>query len=182
VSLSAQLYFESQNWTLPLGRCTANAYLATCKKRIMVRLGTALLGKVYSNCDGLHVLNASHRNYMFIPLISPPPSRRLYKRKGGGGGHAGGGHEGGDSGGSHPGSSGSHGGDDGGSGGSSHPTSGDPGSSDTGSTSKSVPGLGSASVTLYGSGGGSSMTIPSGDLFSGRSEGGGTRDEVFGTQ
>ncbi|KAF7314315.1 hypothetical protein MKEN_00904100 [Mycena kentingensis (nom. inval.)] len=44
----------------------------------------------------------------------------------------------------------------------------------TGGTSKSA--------SSYGTGGGRATTIPSGQLFAGRSEGGGTRGQVFGTR
>ncbi|KAJ7935676.1 hypothetical protein B0H13DRAFT_1949166 [Mycena leptocephala] len=40
----------------------------------------------------------------------------------------------------------------------------------------------SKSATSYGAGGGPSVTIPSGQLFSGRPEGSGTRAEVFGSR
>jgi len=104
---------------------------------------------------------------MFVPLISTAERRTLVRRKGGGakgGGGAGKSGSGGTSKGSGSGS-----GSDGSSG----------GISKTSSISSSGA---SKSVTSYGAGGGKVITIPSGELFSGRSEGGGTRNEVLGTK
>jgi len=93
-----------------------------------------------------------------VPLFSPPTQKKkkLGRRKGGGG--KGGGGFGGGKGG---------------------------GSSSGGGTKGSVPISGSSgksSATSYGGGGGKVTTIPSGSLFSGRTQGGGTRQEVFGNQ
>ncbi|KAJ6477406.1 hypothetical protein C8R47DRAFT_1178762 [Mycena vitilis] len=59
------------------------------------------------------------------------------------------------------------------------------GAGGTGGTTRSTPisaaGT-SKSATSYGAGGGPAVTIPSGQLFSGRVEGTGTRAQVFGTQ
>ncbi|KAI9569797.1 hypothetical protein HD554DRAFT_2087454 [Boletus coccyginus] len=60
------------------------------------------------------------------------------------------------------------------------------GSSSAGKTS-TVPlststASGKTSATAYGSGGGSTIIIPAGQLFAGRSAGGGTRSEVVGTR
>ncbi|KAJ7863080.1 hypothetical protein B0H14DRAFT_2739233 [Mycena olivaceomarginata] len=55
----------------------------------------------------------------------------------------------------------------------------------TGGTSRSSPVTtpgGSKSATSYGAGGGTPAIIPSGQLFAGRSEGGGTRGQIFGTR
>lgn len=109
---------------------------------------------------------------MFVPLVTPI-SQRLYRRKGGGGGGKGGGGDGGgdDGGGSSSGSSGS--------GSTSGRSSGTP---------ESVPLTGSAatggktSAVAYGSGGFPEQTIPQGQFFAGRSQGGGVRSEVFGTR
>ncbi|KAI0692893.1 hypothetical protein BC835DRAFT_1306962 [Cytidiella melzeri] len=97
---------------------------------------------------------------MYVPFVTANVER-LYKRKGGGGKGKGGGA-----------SSSSGGSSEGGS------SSGSKVSSPvTGST-----GGRHTTATTYGSGGGKSSTIPSGQLFAGRTEGGGTRSQVFGTQ
>ncbi|GLB42473.1 hypothetical protein LshimejAT787_1104880 [Lyophyllum shimeji] len=98
---------------------------------------------------------------MFVPFISVPSnkrSRKLYRRKGGGGGGRGGG-----GGGKGGGSSG------GGGAGTSRPAS-----VNAGGTTKQA--------TSYGSGGGRPTTIPAGQPFAGRESGGGTRNQVYGTQ
>ncbi|KAL0580681.1 hypothetical protein V5O48_001322 [Marasmius crinis-equi] len=102
---------------------------------------------------------------MFFPLITPNKSkkRRLEPRAGGGGRGGGGGGSGGRSSGS-TGSTGSTGGSSGG-----------------GRSSSVSTGSGSRSATAFGGGGGPVSSIPSGQLFSGRSEGGGTRGQVYGT-
>jgi hypothetical protein len=41
---------------------------------------------------------------------------------------------------------------------------------------------GKSSATAYGSGGGQSLTIPTGQLFAGRSAGGASRSQVYGTR
>ncbi|KAI0063858.1 hypothetical protein BV25DRAFT_1990437 [Artomyces pyxidatus] len=91
---------------------------------------------------------------MHIPFISPA-RKRLERRKGGGGKGGGGKGGGGDGGG---GSS---------SGGRSVPVS-------------SLP-AGKSSATTSGAGGGRPIVIPPGQPFSGRSAGGGTRTQVYGT-
>ncbi|KAI9569798.1 hypothetical protein HD554DRAFT_449957 [Boletus coccyginus] len=99
---------------------------------------------------------------MYVPILtSGPKSGKLERRKGGGG-------------------SGSKSSSKGGSGTTS--TGGE-----TSSGSNTVPlststASGKTSATAYGSGGGSTFTIPGGQLFAGRSAGGGTRVEVFGTR
>ncbi|KIM48790.1 hypothetical protein M413DRAFT_86133 [Hebeloma cylindrosporum] len=99
---------------------------------------------------------------MFVPFFS---KRSLARRKGGGGGgRGGGGSSGGGGGGKGSGGSGSGGG---GAAGRSSPIS------SSGS---------SKSATSYGSGGGKASTIPSGQLFAGRTSGGGTRSEVYGNR
>ncbi|GJE85389.1 hypothetical protein PsYK624_014680 [Phanerochaete sordida] len=105
---------------------------------------------------------------VYVPGIT----RRLYPRKGGGGGGKGGGSIGGGGGGESGGGSTGKGGSSGGSstGGRSVPLSG------------STGGSSGRSITAYGRGGGSATTIPSGQPFAGRSVGGGTRDQVFGTR
>ncbi|KAJ7504611.1 hypothetical protein B0H11DRAFT_1980327 [Mycena galericulata] len=58
-------------------------------------------------------------------------------------------------------------------------------SSNTGKSSKSTSGkssLGKGSTTRYGNGGGKTITIPSGQLFAGRTEGGGTRSQIWGSR
>ncbi|KAH8110029.1 hypothetical protein DFH11DRAFT_825417 [Phellopilus nigrolimitatus] len=108
---------------------------------------------------------------MRIPLFSSASEKKVYRRKGGGGGRSGGG-GGSGSGGSRGGSSGSSSGSGGASSGARAPVSIGSGSSSGGKTS----------AISYGSGGGRVATIPSGQLFSGRSQGGGTRGEVFGSR
>ncbi|TFK46473.1 hypothetical protein OE88DRAFT_893085 [Heliocybe sulcata] len=105
---------------------------------------------------------------MYVPFISTS-KRNVYRRKGGGGGGKGGGGGGGSSGGKS------------GSGGSS----GDGSNSGRQSTIPLAGGAaasGSRSASTYGAGGGRSITIPSGQLFSGRTAGGGTRAQVYGTR
>ncbi|KAJ7044162.1 hypothetical protein C8F04DRAFT_691203 [Mycena alexandri] len=90
---------------------------------------------------------------MFVPFITR--KKQLSRRRGGGksGGAKGGGEEGGGGG--------------------------------TAGTSKSSPvstSGSSKSATSYGNGGGKVVSIPAGQLFSGRMEGSGTRSQVFGTQ
>ncbi|KAG6331340.1 hypothetical protein ID866_7751 [Astraeus odoratus] len=103
---------------------------------------------------------------MYVPLLSQsrsPPERR----KGGGtGGH------------------GASGGGGKGSGGSKGSSSSGKGSSSTGGGKISLSGATSYfnSASAYGYGGGKAITIPSGQPFEGRSAGGGTRDQVFGTK
>ncbi|KAI5119151.1 hypothetical protein M0805_005230 [Coniferiporia weirii] len=99
---------------------------------------------------------------MYIPFISSKRPK-LFRRKGGGGGGGHGGSGGGTSGGS-VGSTGS-------SGGTRSPVSIGSGSTTDGKTS----------ATSYGAGGGKVAAIPSGQLFAGRTQGGGTREQVFGT-
>jgi hypothetical protein len=101
---------------------------------------------------------------MFVPFFTKRSAdKKLFRRKGGGG-------KGG-------GSSGGGKSSEGGGGGSS---SG--GSSGT-ARSSSISSAGtSKAATSYGGGGGRAITIPSGQLFAGRSAGGGTRSEVTGTQ
>ncbi|KAJ7761500.1 hypothetical protein DFH07DRAFT_815202 [Mycena maculata] len=90
---------------------------------------------------------------MFVPFLT----RRLEKRRGKSGGDGG---EGG-----------------GGKGGTSE------GGSDTTSRTDPITTSGtSKSATSYGSGGGKPVTIPAGQLFAGRSAGGGIRAQVFGTR
>ncbi|KAI0071655.1 hypothetical protein K474DRAFT_1606564 [Panus rudis PR-1116 ss-1] len=115
---------------------------------------------------------------MYVPGIT----QRLYPRKGGGGhggGHAGGHSEGGKAGGSKGGSSGS--------GGSKGDVGSKSGSSSGGGRGAAVPLSGSSpksgrSVSTYNQGGGPMVTIPSGQPFAGRAAGGGSRDQVFGSQ
>ncbi|EIN08255.1 hypothetical protein PUNSTDRAFT_68982 [Punctularia strigosozonata HHB-11173 SS5] len=109
---------------------------------------------------------------MLVPFISDTDAsrtarkRKLERRKGGGG-------KGGKGGGSSTGKGGSSG-------------SGSSGSSGSRGTKSSVPISGSVatrkSATSYGSGGGKAITIPSGQLFAGRTAGGGTRAQTFGGQ
>ncbi|KAF5338176.1 hypothetical protein D9758_014718 [Tetrapyrgos nigripes] len=101
---------------------------------------------------------------MFVPFISSKYStskkrRDLERRKGGGGGGKGGSGSGRASGGS----SGSGGGS-------------------SGRTSSINTGGGSTrSATSFGNGGGPVLTIPAGSAFAGRTQGGATRDQVYGT-
>ena len=100
---------------------------------------------------------------MYFPLITEPSDkydRRLYRRKGGGG-------EGGGGGGG--GRSGSSGGKSTG------------GISPGKSTSTISTGGTSRSAIAYGAGGGPALTIPAGQLFAGRSAGGGLRSQIYGT-
>ncbi|TFY68517.1 hypothetical protein EVJ58_g976 [Rhodofomes roseus] len=94
-----------------------------------------------------------------------PLKQRIYRRKGGGGGH-------GDA----------DGGDSGGDGGGDTGDSGDKGGDSKG---EDVPVSGStdgeSDAVAYGAGGGKSVTIPQGQPFAGRTSGGGTRGEVYGT-
>jgi len=105
---------------------------------------------------------------MFVPFLSErtpaQPHKHIYPRKGGGGGKSGGGSKGG---------GGSTGGSKGG--GSSSPKP------------KSVPlggkaPAGKGTATAYGGGGGKVTTIPSGSIFAGRTAGGGSRNQVFGSR
>ncbi|KIJ11681.1 hypothetical protein PAXINDRAFT_171634 [Paxillus involutus ATCC 200175] len=118
---------------------------------------------------------------MFIPLVTPM-LQSIERRKGGGGGAKS--TSGGKSTGGSPTSS--KGGSTTGSG-SSTTNSGSSGTK-SGSSGKptSVPlpastASGKKSATAYGYGGGPSITIPVGQFFSGRTAGGGTRLQVFGT-
>ncbi|KAL5522928.1 hypothetical protein ACEPAF_1195 [Sanghuangporus sanghuang] len=104
---------------------------------------------------------------MFIPFISKASSKRAryrYRRKGGGGGGRGGGGS-------------SSGGSRGGSSGSSSSSGRSPVSIGSGSTTG-----GRTSARPYGNGGGSVTTIPAGQLFAGRTQGGGTRNDIYGTR
>jgi len=110
---------------------------------------------------------------MFIPFITAPNPKRLYRRKGGGGGGKGGG-GGGSSTGKSSGSSSTGGSTSGGSSSSSSPKT------------KTVPltsstASGKSSAVAYGSGGGKPITIPTGQIFAGRSAGGGLRNQIYGT-
>ncbi|EGO04088.1 hypothetical protein SERLA73DRAFT_175836 [Serpula lacrymans var. lacrymans S7.3] len=112
---------------------------------------------------------------MYVPFITPK-LQTLARRKGGGGGGRGGGgssSSGGESGGTSSGS-----GSKGSSGGSTGGTAGRTSSVPLSGSSAS----GKSSATSYGAGGGKSITIPSGQLFSGRTAGGGTRQQVVGTR
>jgi len=120
---------------------------------------------------------------MFVPFFSAQSDdklKKLYRRKGGGGGKGGG-------------SSGGHGdsggGDDGGGSEGGEGSSGSSGSSSKGSSgsssSKGDPvsvGGSTKTAVSYGPGGGKSVVIPAGQLFAGRTMGGGTRDQVYGNQ
>lgn len=102
---------------------------------------------------------------MFIPLLESL-SRRLERRKGGGGSAKGG--------------SGSEK-----SGSSSEGSSGEDESGSTcGGKEDPIPlSVGEkTSASAYGYGGGKSIIIPAGQLFAGRSAGGGTRDQIYGTR
>lgn len=127
---------------------------------------------------------------MYVPLISRSPVRSSsiktrFRRKGGGGGDRSGG--GGSS--SSGSSGGSSGGGSGRSGGGSTSGGGSRGGSSSGSRSP-VPITRSSNTytggrntaTAYGVGGGKVTTIPAGQLFAGRSAGGGTRAQVFGSR
>ncbi|KAI0782049.1 hypothetical protein C8Q75DRAFT_728114 [Abortiporus biennis] len=102
---------------------------------------------------------------MYVPIASEL-GQRLYRRKGGGKG--GGGAKGG---GGTSGSKGSSG---------SSSSSGGVGSSVP--VSGSLGGSKSKTATAYGSGGGRTSQIPAGQLFAGRTQGGGTRTEVYGSR
>ncbi|KAF9232574.1 hypothetical protein BU15DRAFT_67329 [Melanogaster broomeanus] len=98
---------------------------------------------------------------MFVPILTPK-LQSIERRKGGGGGGK-----------TSTGGSGT--------------TSSGGKSTSSGGKVTSVPLSGSMSTgkstaTAYGSGGGSPITIPSGQLFAGRTAGGGTRGQVFGTR
>ncbi|KIM50671.1 hypothetical protein SCLCIDRAFT_34087 [Scleroderma citrinum Foug A] len=116
---------------------------------------------------------------MYIPLFST--TRKRHERRGGGGGGGEGvgegvvgGGEGEDGGESSGGSSGGK------SSGGSGPSTGEIEPYPVPLKSSSVSGKSSASA--YGYGGGKSITIPSGQLFEGRSAGGGTRNQIFGSK
>ncbi|KAJ7113892.1 hypothetical protein C8R44DRAFT_795929 [Mycena epipterygia] len=115
---------------------------------------------------------------MFVPFVSDPRRSSLSRRKGGG-------------------KSGSSSAGKGSS--SSTGKSGSSTTSNTGKTSSSTKGGSSAasskgpsgiissggvsrSITRYGFGGGKIVTIPSGQLFAGRTEGGATRNQIWGTR
>ncbi|KAL1677094.1 hypothetical protein EV122DRAFT_214945 [Schizophyllum commune] len=105
-----------------------------------------------------------------IPLISTrKPRRDLEPRAGGGGGGRGGGGGGGGKGGGS--SSGGKGG-----------SSGSSGSSSGGRSSSISAGGTSKSASTYSRGGGSVVTIPNGSPFAGRQQGGGSRDQIYGTR
>lgn len=120
---------------------------------------------------------------MLLPSFGSRALKRLEKRKGGGGGGRGGG---GSSGGRQP----SSGSSPSPKGGGSSPKGGGTGSTGSsgggGRQPASVPvsGLpkGSKGSSSYGQGGGRPVTIPAGTVFAGRTSGGGTRDQVFGSR
>lgn len=102
---------------------------------------------------------------MFLPFFTqrPTSNKKLYRRRSGGGGHG----------------SSAKGGSSG--------KGGTTGKSGSGGTTKSIPLSSKApgdksSATAYGGGGGKVTTIPLGSPFAGRTIGGGTRGEVFGTR
>lgn len=98
---------------------------------------------------------------MFIPFVtSRPKSKQLERRKGGGHGHTG--HHGG--------------GDESKNGRASIHKYRHPVHLPASTTN------GRATAIAYGAGGGSAIVISAGELFAGRSAGGGTRSEVFGTR
>ncbi|KAG1840490.1 hypothetical protein DFJ58DRAFT_91768 [Suillus subalutaceus] len=99
---------------------------------------------------------------MRIPLITSARYQDLGRRKGGGGGGKGGS------------SSGGKGGGTGGSSGSGGKTSKVP---ITGSSAS-----GKSTAIAYGYGGGKPQTIPTGQLFGGRTAGGATRAQIYGTR
>ncbi|KAJ7644159.1 hypothetical protein FB45DRAFT_289713 [Roridomyces roridus] len=102
---------------------------------------------------------------MYVPFLT---KRRGGGKSGGGGGDAGGG-------GTSSGGKGSTGSEPGGSTGT--------GAGAGARTNEPITASGSSrTATSYGNGGGKIITIPSGQLFQGRMEGGGTRAEVFGTR
>ncbi|OCH94033.1 hypothetical protein OBBRIDRAFT_723698 [Obba rivulosa] len=122
---------------------------------------------------------------MFVPFLTPrTPKKGLYPRKGGGGGGKGGGSS---SSGSKGGSSGSKGGTSGSKGGTQKGNGGSSGSSGTSSSGKqsTVPISGAtggrSSAVSYGGGGGKVTTIPAGQPFAGRTAGGASRAQVYGT-
>ncbi|KAG6865502.1 hypothetical protein C0991_002101, partial [Blastosporella zonata] len=93
---------------------------------------------------------------MFIPFISTRTgknAKKLYRRKGGGKGGSSGGAKGSSSG----------------------------GGKSAGTSTSITSGGTTKSATSFGAGGGKSITISAGQLFAGRTSGGGTRAEVFGT-
>ncbi|KAG7442542.1 uncharacterized protein BT62DRAFT_982442 [Guyanagaster necrorhizus] len=94
---------------------------------------------------------------MYVPFISQPP-RKIYRRKGGGKNSS--------------------------SRGTRKTSTSSSGSRSSGSTrTQSISTSGtSKQATSYGKGGGAVSTIPSGQLFAGRTQGGGTRDQVVGTR
>ncbi|TFK30197.1 hypothetical protein FA15DRAFT_663579 [Coprinopsis marcescibilis] len=101
---------------------------------------------------------------VYVPFFSEPSVQRrnLWKRKGGGGG----------------GGRGGGGGGRGGGGG-----GGRGGSSGAASSGRSVStGSGAKSASTFSRGGGSVGTIPAGSAFGGRSIGGGTRNDVYGSR
>lgn len=104
---------------------------------------------------------------MFVPGISKRSSSSLERRKGGGGGGKGGGGGGGKSSGSSGGKS------SGGSVGGATPR--------TSSSGLNFGGK-SKSSSSYSRGGGAAAVIPAGLPFAGRSAGGGTRDQVYGSR
>ncbi|KAJ3565473.1 hypothetical protein NP233_g7608 [Leucocoprinus birnbaumii] len=101
---------------------------------------------------------------VFVPGISQR-KRNLERRKGGGGGGRGGG-----------------GGSSGGRGGSSGSGGSSGGSLGAGRTSPISSGGTSRTSSSTSAGGGPRTTIPQGQLFAGRSQGGGTRDQVYGNR
>jgi hypothetical protein len=103
-------------------------------------------------CDFQFLLNTRILHRMFVPFFSKRSERSLIRRKGGGGKGAGGG------------------------------KSGSGGSTGAGRSSPISSSGSSKSATSYGAGGGKVTTIPSGQLFAGRTSGGGTRSEVFGNR
>ncbi|KAJ7057281.1 hypothetical protein C8F01DRAFT_330085 [Mycena amicta] len=116
---------------------------------------------------------------MYVPFIS-----KLAKRRGGGASSSGG-KSGGSSGSSSGGKSGSSGSSSGGkTGSSSSGKTGSSGSSSSGKSSSSSISSGgkSRSASTSSFGGGKPIVIPIGQLFGGRSAGGATRVQVFGTQ
>lgn len=103
---------------------------------------------------------------MFIPGLTPrSPKKGVYPRRGGGGGGKGGG----------------------GGGSSSKGGSGSSGGSSSGSAGKqgTVPVSGAtggrSSAVAYGGGGGKAITLPAGQPFAGRTAGGATRAQVYGS-
>ncbi|KAJ7136791.1 hypothetical protein C8R44DRAFT_661643, partial [Mycena epipterygia] len=138
---------------------------------------------------------------MSLPLLSDSRrswSSRLLGRAGGGesgGGESGGSESssGGESGGSEFSSSGEGEGSESGGGESGGSSSGKSGTSSSssnegGSSTSEHPsgvissGGSSRTITSFGNGGGKTSTIPSSNLFSGRSEGGATRNDIYGSQ